>query len=73
MELKQVIKRLKVMKSDHSKDVQERNFDVSGVNICVVNYSHDTKLFEIRQKRNDSRFVFDDLGLAAVEIYKELF
>ncbi|CAH0418665.1 DUF1797 family protein [Periweissella ghanensis] len=70
--LQHVLKRLRVMVSDYAYQKQERNFDLFGINVCTVEYDHQTMLFSIFERQNNGTFIFDDIDLAAIEIYNQL-
>lgn len=71
-DLQHILERLRVMQTDYSARIQERNFDLFGVNVCRVTYDHQTMLFAINEQRIDGTFIFDEIDLAAIEVFNHL-
>lgn len=72
VDLQHVIQRLRIMMDDYSAGVQERNFDLYGINVCTVTYDHQTMLFSILDYQNNGVFIFDDINLIAIEVFSQL-
>lgn len=71
-DLQHILQRLRIMQTDYSAQIQERNFDLFGINICSVTYDHQTMLFTLFESQNNGTFIFDDVDLAAIEIFNQL-
>jgi len=71
-ELVKIIKRLQSMTLDSTNEIQERNFDLFGVNVLTVLYDQPSKTFAVYGGRDDRRFAFDDLDALAIDIYENL-
>lgn len=72
LDLQHVIQRLRIMVTDYSTRIQERNFDLYGINVCTVTYDHQTMLFSILDYQTNGFFIFDDINLVAIEIFNQL-
>ncbi|QBO36658.1 DUF1797 family protein [Periweissella cryptocerci] len=70
--LQQIIERLKAMRHDRNSDTQIRNFDAFGVAVCTVTFNQLTNLFEVDELFANRHFEFDNLDLAAIEVYDQL-
>lgn len=71
-QLIKIIKRLYTMKNDKSSDFQIRRFDLFGVETIKVTYNRENNVFSINNYRKNQTFIFDDIELAAIEIYQTL-
>lgn len=70
--LQQIMDRLKAMRHDQNNDMQVRNFDAFGVAVCTVTFNQLTNLFEVDELFAQRHFEFDNLDLAAIEVYDQL-
>lgn len=68
-ELFKIISRLHAMQIDVTSQIQRRRFEKFGVEVCRVEYDHRTKLFKMIGYRPYYEAQFDNLDLAAIEIY----
>ena len=59
-QLVQIIRRLDAMRNDHTGNRQRRTFEQFGIPVCEVTYIRD-------------RVRFDDLDLAAIEVFNCLY
>lgn len=71
--LQRIIKRLDAMIVDRSGVKQVREFQQYGVPICKVVYDQMSGEFIVDRYDPDHQLVFDDLDLAAIEIYDCLY
>lgn len=71
-ELTTIVQRLQAMQMSTDRSLQERNFDLYGVNVVTVRYDQPSHLFALAEGRNQNQFAFDDLDALAVEIYERL-
>lgn len=71
-ELTAIVQRLQAMQTSTDQPLQERNFDLFGVNVVTVRYDQPSNLFALAEGRNKSQFAFDDLDALAIEIYERL-
>lgn len=67
--LQKIIQRLDAMMMDNSSDQQVREFAQYGVAVCKVTYLRTTGEFIVERYNPDHSLVFDNLDLAAIEIY----
>lgn len=65
-----IISRLHAMQVDVSVPVQHRRFEKFGIEVCRVEYDHQTKIFKVVQYRPYYASSFDDLDLVAIEVYE---
>ncbi|ANZ94611.1 MULTISPECIES: YkuJ family protein [Brochothrix] len=67
-----IIQRLNAMKEDDSVEVQQRRFEREGKAICEVKYYQATESFEIVILEEDQKYQFDNIDLAAIDIFELL-
>ncbi|MGM9891176.1 DUF1797 family protein [Limosilactobacillus sp.] len=72
-QLLQIIRRLDAMQHDRSGRRQRRTFEQFGIPVCEVTYNRDTDEFIFVRFRPQERFRFDDLDLAAIEVFNSLY
>ncbi|MDR2660560.1 MAG: YkuJ family protein [Lactobacillaceae bacterium] len=70
-ELIHIIRRLQIM-SDSNDDISTRSFDLFGIEQIEVTYDRRKKLYSIAYYNENIVFSFDDLDLAAIEIFQIL-
>lgn len=71
--LVKIIQRLDAMRMDQSGSRQVREFAQYGVPVCKVTYRQDTGEYIVDRYNPDRNLVFDNLDLAAIEIYDCLY
>ncbi|EHN59187.1 YkuJ family protein [Oenococcus kitaharae] len=71
-EILPIISRLEAMVKDESKRIQVRNFDLYGLNLARVTFDHETRIFTLKEFRGNQLFEFDNIDLAAIDIYETL-
>lgn len=72
-QLVQIIKRLDAMRHDRSGNRQRRTFEQFGVPVCEVTYVQDRDEYVFVRFRPRERFRFDDIDLAAIEVFNCLY
>ena len=65
----QLSKRLDVMMKADTNEVQSRRFEREGQERGFVTYDPATQTFELEELATHQKFDFDDIDLAAMEIY----
>lgn len=68
-----IIQRLQAMTSVRGTAPQIREFTQFGVYVCEVSYQPTRQEFIVRRVRQQEQLVFDDLDLAAMEVYDCLY
>ena len=68
-----IIKRLQAMTLAKDAHEQRREFTAYGVYVCEVIYRQSENEFIIVRNREQEQLVFDDLDLAAIEIFNCLY
>lgn len=71
--LQKIIQRLDAMTMDNSNEKQVREFAQYGVPVCKVTYNRLSGEFTVDRYNPDRNLVFDNLDLAAIEIYDCLY
>lgn len=71
--LVQIVRRLEAMQRDRTADRQKRMFEQFGIPVCEVTYNRAGDDFVFVRFRPQERFRFDDIDLAAIEIYDCLY
>ncbi|WP_251545278.1 YkuJ family protein [Limosilactobacillus caecicola] len=71
--LQKIIQRLDAMAMDQSSDQQVREFAQYGVPVCKVTYRQSTGEFLVERYDPEQKLTFDNLDLAAIEIYECLY
>ncbi|EEU30595.1 hypothetical protein HMPREF0501_00973 [Limosilactobacillus coleohominis 101-4-CHN] len=71
--LQKIISRLDAMSMDQSGDRQVREFQQYGVPVCKVIYDQVNGEFIVDHYQQESQLVFDNIDLAAIEIYDCLY
>lgn len=71
--LQTIITRLDAMMMDNHHDEQVREFMQYGVPVCKVTYNRSTGEFTVERYNPDRNLSFDNLDLAAIEIYDCLY
>ena len=64
-----IIERLDAMMKADTNEVQSRRFEREGQDRGVVTYDPATQTFELEELATHQKFDFDDIDLAAMEIY----
>ncbi|WP_433749270.1 YkuJ family protein [Falsibacillus pallidus] len=68
-----IIQRLKTMQeTNENGEVQQRLFEMNGKTLCQVKYFPSTGAFELEVYDKDSKankYQFDDMDIAAIEIF----
>lgn len=72
-ELITIVKRLNAMRDDRSGNRQRRTFSMFGVPVCDVTYLQDEGIYVLVQLDDSERYRFDNIDLAAIEIYRCLY
>ena len=72
-QLVQIIRRLDAMRNDYTGNRQHRTFEQFGIPVCEVTYIRDRDEFIYVCFRPRERFRFDDLDLAAIEVFNCLY
>ncbi|MBU3829814.1 MAG: YkuJ family protein [Candidatus Limosilactobacillus merdavium] len=71
--LEKIINRLQAMTLDQTADRQKRTFEQFGIPLCEVTYIRSTREFIFLRYRPRERFHFDELDLAAIEVFNCLY
>lgn len=71
-QLVSIVNRLYAMTLDTTKTIQERRFNLFDLEIIKVTYDHEQEIFIVDNRNVENTFTFDDLEMAAVEIYVTL-
>ncbi|KRL05974.1 YkuJ family protein [Liquorilactobacillus oeni] len=71
-QLKAIISRLEAMVSAESSEDQQRRFEVDGKERGTVTYDTETQTFVLEELPGNQKFEFDNVDLAAIEIYELL-
>ena len=64
-----IIERLDAMMKADTNEVQSRRFEREGQERGFVTYDPETQTFELEELATHQKFDFDDIDLAAMEIY----
>ena len=64
-----IIERLDAMMKADTNEVQSRRFEREGQERGFVSYDPATQTFELEELATHQKFDFDDIDLAAMEIY----
>lgn len=64
-----IIERLDAMMKADTNEVQSRRFEREGQERGFVTYDPATQTFELEELATHQKFDFDDIDLAAIEIY----
>ncbi len=64
-----IIERLDAMMKADTNEVQSRRFEREGQDRGFVTYDPATQTFELEELATHQKFDFDDIDLAAMEIY----
>lgn len=64
-----IIERLDAMMKADTNEVQSRRFELEGQERGFVTYDPATQTFELEELATHQKFDFDDIDLAAMEIY----
>ncbi len=67
-----IIERLDAMMKADTNEVQSRRFEREGQERGFVTYDPATQTFELEELATHQKFDFDDIDLAAMEIYELL-
>ena len=65
-----IIERLDAMMKADTNEVQSRRFEREGQERGFVTYDPATQTFELEELATHQKFDFDDIDLAAMEIYE---
>ncbi|MDN2453784.1 YkuJ family protein [Lactobacillus sp. UCMA15818] len=68
-QLTAIISRLDAMVKEQSDEVQSRRFEKDGRERGVVSYDKETDTFTLEESSDKQKFEFDNIDLAAMEIY----
>ncbi|MDR0898920.1 MAG: YkuJ family protein [Lactobacillaceae bacterium] len=71
-QLVHILNRLIAMTNDLTQNQASRRFDLFGVEIVKVDFDQKTKLYYVHDQTGSRTFVFDNIELAAIEIYQIL-
>lgn len=66
----QILSRLYAMKQDRSANQQIRRFEQFGIELCRISFDHETNIYHLIEYKPYHEFDFDDMDLAAIEIYE---
>ena len=73
-QLASIIQRLEVMKNNvDAEEAPQRLFEVNGRVLCQVKYFSANTTFEVEEydkNKNVNRYQFDDIDIAAIEIFE---
>ncbi|WP_439425887.1 YkuJ family protein [Oenococcus alcoholitolerans] len=69
-EIEPILNRLNAMVKDNTKEIQVRNFDMYGINLVRVSFDHTKQIFTVKEFRQQQIFEFDNIDLAAIDIYE---
>ena len=64
-----IIKRLDAMSNNEGNEVSSRRFEKDGEERGLVTYDPVTKTYTLEEITSKQKFEFDDIDLAAIEIY----
>ncbi|WP_054665877.1 YkuJ family protein [Lacticaseibacillus camelliae] len=64
-----IIKRLEAMQESEDGSVQSRRFEKDGVEKGEVTFDPATETYSLEEIATHQKFEFDDIDLAAIEIY----
>ncbi|SEM69754.1 Uncharacterized protein YkuJ [Ligilactobacillus sp. WC1T17] len=64
-----IIQRLEVMANTEGNDVTSRRFEKNGEERGFVTYNPATGIYSLEEVASKQKFDFDDIDLAAMEIY----
>ncbi|MDO4856126.1 MAG: DUF1797 family protein [Limosilactobacillus gorillae] len=67
--LRRIIKRLEAMVIDSAGPIQVRTFERYGIAVCDVLYNQESGEFVVKRVMSGELTVFDQLDLAAIEVY----
>ena len=68
-QLAAIISRLDGMIKEQSDEVQSRRFEKDGRELGVISYDKETDTFILEELTDKQKFEFDNIDLAAMEIY----
>ncbi|KRN27127.1 YkuJ family protein [Liquorilactobacillus mali] len=68
-QLAAIISRLDAMVKEQSDEVQSRRFEKDGRERGVISYDRETDTFTLEELPDKQQFEFDNIDLAAMEIY----
>ncbi len=68
-----IIERLDAMMKDETDDVQKRTFEKNSLPQSIVFYHHMSGLFDVTLVKTNETFRFDNIDLAAIEVFESLF
>lgn len=71
-DLKQILARLRAMVDATDTPYQTRRFDAFGIEAVQVDYDQLTQIWTVHEHREVRQFKFDDIDLAAIEVYDVL-
>lgn len=60
------------MTTDYSEEIQQRNFQVFGIEVITVEYNHSSAIIKLCNNVADEIYWFDDFDLAAIEVFEQL-
>ena len=60
------------MSTDYAQASQQRNFQVFGIEVITVEYSHIDALIKVLNNISNEIYWFDDFDLAAIEVFEQL-
>jgi uncharacterized protein YkuJ len=72
IDLVKIVKRIQSMTSDFSSTIQERRFNLFGLELVKVIFNHQTDLFQVISRNNSRSYSFDDYELVAIEVFEIL-
>ncbi|KRM91890.1 YkuJ family protein [Liquorilactobacillus cacaonum] len=64
-----IISRLDSMVKEQSSEIQSRRFEKEGRECGVISYDKETGTFTLEELPDKQKFEFDNIDLAAMEIY----
>lgn len=64
-----IIKRLEAMQASEDGSVQSRRFEKDGVEKGEVTFDPNSETYSLEEIDTHQKFEFDDIDLAAIEIY----
>lgn len=67
--LRRIIKRLEAMVIDSAGPIQVCTFERYGIAVCDVLYNQESGEFVVKRVMSGETTVFDQLDLAAIEVY----
>ncbi|MCD2257249.1 YkuJ family protein [Agrilactobacillus fermenti] len=64
-----IIKRLEAMQVEDSDEIQTRRFEANGVEKGVVSFNPKSDIYTLEETKSHQTFDFDNIDLAAMEIF----